>query len=311
VREAEEIRTSSSDVSSSLGQRFEAELEVDQTSSHYEEQLEHHVDGSGLEETESVSAIDANGHTLEQRTATEITPDGHGETTTATKTDNHRRVFTKTVLTGAAIAGALLLIASFKAPEPPPPIETASVPPDSPLADPIATSEQEVRSPPALPKPVVPSEPTAPRVRARRKATSPAVPRSPSIATPSMAPEDPVTRAVPSAGGMRMRTPDLKVHPLATETLDDSQILLVLREHKNDIAACRDKQLEADPAAEGQMTVTFAILPTGEVSRPTVRPPHFTGSVLGECVVASVSTWRFPAFSGRPLPLDFPVTLHH
>jgi hypothetical protein len=33
--------------------------------------------------------------------------------------------------------------------------------------------------------------------------------------------------------------------------------------------------------------------------------------VFGDCVIAAVKGWTFPQFTGRPIPLDFPVTLHH
>jgi hypothetical protein len=171
MRAADEtIRTSSSDVSSNLGQRVESELEVDRASSHYQEQLEHHVDGSGLEESESVSAVDGEGHALEQRSTTEVTPDGRGETTTATRTDSHRWVFTKTVLTGAAIGGALALIAAFKPSEPPPPpVATAPVAIETapPVLDPITTTEPEV------PTPSAPSRPLSPRNKRLRSGVPP------------------------------------------------------------------------------------------------------------------------------------------
>ena len=34
---------------------------------------------------------------------------------------------------------------------------------------------------------------------------------------------------------------------------------------------------------------------------------EFKASVVGKCVVTSVARWRFPAFSGPTMPVDFPV----
>ncbi len=90
-------------------------------------------------------------------------------------------------------------------------------------------------------------------------------------------------------------------------SLDDSEILRVLRKHKNDIRDCLAKQAEADPGLDGVMTVKFLIRKNGRTFDHEVSPEKFRGAVVGKCVLGSVRGWRFPEFDGSPLPLDFPV----
>ncbi|MCC7383709.1 MAG: zinc-ribbon domain-containing protein [Deltaproteobacteria bacterium] len=91
------------------------------------------------------------------------------------------------------------------------------------------------------------------------------------------------------------------------DQLEDADVLRTLRKHKGDINACRDRQAKADPNLEGVMTVTFVVLKTGRTSQHAVSPDKFRSSVVGKCVIESVKGWKFPQFTGRPLPIDFPV----
>lgn len=91
------------------------------------------------------------------------------------------------------------------------------------------------------------------------------------------------------------------------EQLEETDILRVLRKYKADINACKEKQAKDDPGLEGVMTVNLVVLKTGRTSQPTVAPDKFKNSAVGKCVVNSVKGWKFPQFSGRPMPIDFPV----
>ena len=91
------------------------------------------------------------------------------------------------------------------------------------------------------------------------------------------------------------------------EQLEETDILRVLRKYKADINACKEKQAKDDPGLEGVMTVNLVVLKTGRTSQPTVAPDKFKSSSVGKCVVNSVKGWKFPQFSGRPMPIDFPV----
>jgi hypothetical protein len=46
---------------------------------------------------------------------------------------------------------------------------------------------------------------------------------------------------------------------------------------------------------------------TGATNQVAVSPDKFKGAVAGKCVSGAVKNWKFPKFSGAPMPLDFPV----
>ncbi|MEE2903102.1 MAG: AgmX/PglI C-terminal domain-containing protein [Myxococcota bacterium] len=91
------------------------------------------------------------------------------------------------------------------------------------------------------------------------------------------------------------------------KTLDEAQLLKVIRKHKNAIRTCKSKQKQANPSLGGVMQVKLVIQKNGRTSKVSVAPPKFSGSTVGNCVISSVKSWRFPKFSGTPIPLDFPL----
>jgi hypothetical protein len=90
-----------------------------------------------------------------------------------------------------------------------------------------------------------------------------------------------------------------------TNGLSEEQILEVLRSHKDEVRGC----LEREPleAAEPEMKVSLTIQNDGSTSRIQVAPEELRSLPLGQCIITAVSAWTFPAFSGPPQPIDFPV----
>ncbi|MFO0727024.1 MAG: AgmX/PglI C-terminal domain-containing protein [Myxococcota bacterium] len=93
------------------------------------------------------------------------------------------------------------------------------------------------------------------------------------------------------------------------EQLEDGEVLRVIRAHKADIKACIEKQAKDDPNLDGVMTVNIVILKNGSTSQNAVSPDKFKGTIVGKCVLGSVKGWVFPKFTGRPMPIDFPVVV--
>lgn len=158
------------------------------------------------------------------------------------------------------------------------------------------------------------------RLRARARARAEAT-REAADAAEDEPPPEPKRRAAPKKTADQLSATDLlavstkparsaaKADPALPEQLEDSDIFRVLRQHKSEIRKCRKRQKEVDPNLEGVMKVKFTIQKTGRTSSHTVSPDKFSSSVVGKCVLASVRNWRFPRFTGRPLPLDFPVRM--
>jgi predicted Zn finger-like uncharacterized protein len=107
--------------------------------------------------------------------------------------------------------------------------------------------------------------------------------------------------------GKRKRLPQLEEPTGLPKQLEDSDILGVMRKNGESIKNCLTKQHSADPSLEGVMTVNYIIEGSGQTKRWTVTPDKFKTAVIGKCVIDAVKTWRFPQFSGRPMPVDFPV----
>ncbi len=93
----------------------------------------------------------------------------------------------------------------------------------------------------------------------------------------------------------------------ARSTLDESDIFKVLKNNRSVILGCVEKQRKADSSLEGVMTVKFVIQGSGKTSGQSVEPSKFAGTPVGKCVISAVKRWSFPSFTGRSIPLDFPV----
>jgi hypothetical protein len=91
--------------------------------------------------------------------------------------------------------------------------------------------------------------------------------------------------------------------------LTDSDVLGVLREHRVAIRNCLRAHQASTSNLEGEMKVKLLIPRSGRATRVSVSPARFRASVVGQCVAREVKTWRFPAFSGPWMPIDFPVTV--
>lgn len=89
--------------------------------------------------------------------------------------------------------------------------------------------------------------------------------------------------------------------------LDESDILRTLRQNRSAVRICLERQRSADPGLAGQMKVKLMIQPSGKVSSVTVQPSKFSDAEVGRCMKSKARRWRFPRFSGSPVPVDFPV----
>jgi predicted Zn finger-like uncharacterized protein len=246
----------------------------------------------------------------------------------------------------ALIAGGVLLLAVLgllivvltRSPDPQPPVQIAVAPPAAPAPSPApapapAPAPQEAAPAPTAPPteaaPPVPAEappaagaqePAAEvrpekkkrRDRSERAERTEREPREKRREVEAAPPPPPPPKTDLGADDL-LNDPSIKRRAPAPaesdvpESLDEAQILRVLRKYKGEINACREKQAKADPNLEGVMTVKFVVQRSGQTSQHSVGPDKFKSSVVGKCVIDSVRGWRFPQFSKGTMPLDFPV----
>lgn len=89
----------------------------------------------------------------------------------------------------------------------------------------------------------------------------------------------------------------------------DEQILGTIRSHKRDVTKCLRSQRQTGSPLEGRMTTRFLIRPSGRTKSVRVAPARFQDSVVADCMISSVKRWKFPRFSGRAHPTEFPITV--
>ncbi|MBI2378682.1 MAG: zinc-ribbon domain-containing protein [Deltaproteobacteria bacterium] len=227
----------------------------------------------------------------------------------------------------------LLLVLVFRSPPAPPPpvekpverpVELATVKPPPPAPTPVpppvaAEPDAGVAPEPAQPVPELPAEPAKAAKKKERdpepkkKAPSKAKPEPDEDEPPRRTPEPDVDSLDPDAllegASRRTRRPVVEDSDAVPSQLAEDDILRELRKHKDEIRDCIEKQRRSDPRLEGKMTMKFVLLNSGRTSEHNVQPVKFDGSVLGKCIVDSVRKWRFPKFSGKPMPIEFPVSL--
>ena len=76
--------------------------------------------------------------------------------------------------------------------------------------------------------------------------------------------------------------------------LDREIIQRVIREHRREIRACYEGELQANPDLEGRVLVAFVISPDGAVASASVSETTLGSSAVEDCVVRRVRRWRFP-----------------
>ena len=82
--------------------------------------------------------------------------------------------------------------------------------------------------------------------------------------------------------------------PTAYGSMDKSIIRGVIRDHINEVKACYEAELAADPTLFGQVMVQFTIAATGEVVASVLQKSTMHSPPVENCTVAAVRRWRFP-----------------
>lgn len=196
----------------------------------------------------------------------------------------------------------------------PKPVEEAK----SPVA---ATPKAEVKppSPPAAPKKLRPAaEKKRTALATKSPGTAQREARKPKPQPRRAPPQRPrATRKIPRGEaddeallgdfGRRRRRVEPAADPGLPRQLDDTDVLSVMRRNGGDVKRCLEAHEATGQGPHGRMEVRFVIRRNGETKRVVVGPSKFRSSGIGKCMVGSVSKWRFPRFTGDPMPIDFPV----
>ena len=76
--------------------------------------------------------------------------------------------------------------------------------------------------------------------------------------------------------------------------LDRDIIQRVIREHRREIRACYEAELQRTPELEGRVLINFVIAPDGQVAGSRSVESSLNNSTVEDCVVRRIRSWRFP-----------------
>ncbi len=92
--------------------------------------------------------------------------------------------------------------------------------------------------------------------------------------------------------------------------LNPDQIHRVVMAHAAEVRACYDDEARMNPAIQGQIVLSWDVLPDGSVSAPMIFRATLDNPRVEECVLRQVRGWRFPASNSQTtvdsVPFRFP-----
>ena len=91
------------------------------------------------------------------------------------------------------------------------------------------------------------------------------------------------------------------VDPLAIHR----EVEAVIAGHKGDIEDCRARHIREAGKLPDRAVLSFELRPSGRVSNPLLDPP-LTDTVFARCLQEAARAWRFPVFTGDPIPVQYP-----
>lgn len=77
-------------------------------------------------------------------------------------------------------------------------------------------------------------------------------------------------------------------------SLDKEAIRRVIREHRNEIKACYDRELNRNEDLVGKIVIEWTIVEKGRVGRAIIKNNEMTTDAVAKCVLARLKTWIFP-----------------
>jgi TonB family protein len=95
------------------------------------------------------------------------------------------------------------------------------------------------------------------------------------------------------------RTPVVSSQPFSlTGALDMDIVRRVIAEHRREIIACYETELQKIPELQGRIDVEFVIGPDGAVGGTKLKASTLKNDAVHACVQRRVKQWRFPEPKG-------------
>lgn len=81
--------------------------------------------------------------------------------------------------------------------------------------------------------------------------------------------------------------------------LSPEDMVAVVNQNMVDVRRCYKAQLAADPSWEDDLILDIAVKKSGRVSQVEIAPRRVSREVIGECLMKSIPSWKFPEFTGE------------
>ena len=91
--------------------------------------------------------------------------------------------------------------------------------------------------------------------------------------------------------------------------LNPDQIHRAVMAHAAEVRACYDDEARMDPAIQGQIVLSWDVLPDGSVSAPMIFRTTLDNARVEECVLRQVRGWRFPASNSQTTVEQLSISL--
>lgn len=92
--------------------------------------------------------------------------------------------------------------------------------------------------------------------------------------------------------------------------LDREIIQRVVREHRREIRACYEAELQRNPSLEGRVSIGWVISPSGTVAAAQVENSTLNSSAVEQCMTRRILQWRFPEPRGGGIVrVNYPFVL--
>ncbi|MCB9531630.1 MAG: TonB family protein [Myxococcales bacterium] len=92
--------------------------------------------------------------------------------------------------------------------------------------------------------------------------------------------------------------------------LDRELIARVIREHRREVRACYEAELQSNPELQGLVKVAFVIAADGQVAGARISESTLGNDAVGQCIANRVRRWRFPEpRGGGTVNVNYPFVL--
>ncbi len=93
---------------------------------------------------------------------------------------------------------------------------------------------------------------------------------------------------------------------VAIRNLEESAVEEVVAAGHGALLGCYESELATAPHFAAELEITWTISPDGHVTSAAITKQTIHHPRLERCLLATVSGWRFPAFTGEPATVTYP-----